>query len=286
MAITLLAGTGSETSCAWPSHQADDWGILFVETSSGTVTTPTGCTLVGSIAAAAGTTSMFVYRIKATSGAMPDLALAGGSNHLWGVIIRARGVHLTDPIHDVGFGYATAATTTGFTPSIKSTYNNAKVLMALGWALDNAGPQATGWANASLTNVTEEYDAGTVTNDGGGITIASGDLATAGMTGVGTATISSGMVTSCTLTLRPADAASTFTVAGTATIAGSPAVNGATVYVINWTDALAAGYITSTTVAGGSGAFTTLVNYNGANSARTLYDDGSSYGCSPLSTPA
>lgn len=285
MAVTALVGTGSETSVAPPAHTDDDWLVLLVETTSGTVTTPAGWTPRGSIPAAAGTTSGFVFVRKVGVGeTVGNAALAGGSNHLWGVIVRLRGADPTTPFAAIAFAYATAATTTGFTPSVFVESTQGKfAVMAMGWALDNAGPLASAWANASLTNVTEIYDAGTVTNDGGGITIATGDLSGGGpaLVGPGTATLTSTMAIGLMIVVNAAPATPTHTISGTITIDGVPAANGTTVEI--WDKSLGVRE-TSTVVAGGAGGYSAGVREIAHNYFAT-YDDGSSRGISPTAVP-
>jgi hypothetical protein len=273
-------GTGSETSCSWPTHAADDWGILLVEHGGGTVATPTGCSIVAGFPINQGGGSIFsAFKILATGSSMPALALSGGSNHMWGTIFTVRGAHLTTPIHAFGGAKQSGTSANGYAPIVVTDEADCLIVPCLAWGGDAAGPMSAGSiANAALGSVTSQYDAGTLTGDGGGLIIGSGTLATAGSTGMTTWTLTTTPFSSATLAFRPAGAVAAFTFAGTATIDGDPAPNGATVYVVDHTNNVIE---TSTTVAGGAGAFTVQVLSNSAN-YRAVIDTGTSYGASPI----
>lgn len=270
---TLTMGTRHDTQPPPPAHQAGDWLYMWVETTSGNVPAPAGWSLRSSIAAAAGTTSQFLFR-RYVPDATPigTPTITGGTNHTTGVIGRVRGAHATDPDYGHGMAYATAAVTTAFAPGMLSRYADSLVIQSASWALDNAGPMATGWANASLANVVEAFDEGTTTGDGGGVTIMTGEMAAADTVVLpGTATVSSGMITGITFAIRPADPAPAFT-GGPFPVEdfdGNPAPDGGTVYVLDIT----LGVIeTSAVIAGGE--YTVPVKHNDADRYRSFYDNG------------
>lgn len=285
MAATVQAvGTGHETSPTPPAHAANDWLYLFVECSSGTVATPSGWTAVPGFPTVMGSTSTFAFRFLAVSGATANPALSGGTDHMWGTIVNVRGAHLTTP-HFAMAGIGQAGTTTPQFPGLTFStgpVDDALVLMIGSWNLDSAGPLASLFLNTSLTSITEIYDAGTTTANGGGLFIASGVLA------AGTTTIAAGSCTlgsssgtaTATLVIRAAPAAPAFTVAGTWTIAGAPAPDGATIEV--WDRTL--GVLETTgSVSGGAGAFSIAVLYDD-HTYRVVGDSGDSYSASPLDT--
>jgi hypothetical protein len=281
-------GTFHESSVPWPAvHDAGDVAILFVETASGTVTTPTDCTVGPVIANGAGTTKLATFLIEATDNSMPNLALAGGADHLIGVIMTLEGTTLGDvleALHTYAAAYATAAAVGGFAPGVYVDEPDCHVIHAIAWAIDDATDIASAWANANLTGFAERISGGTATGNGGGISIASGQLAAAGFTGLGTCTLTSTTFACLTLVFKSGAAAPAFEVADTVTIAGAPAPNGESVYVLDWAGAIAAGLITEVVIAGGAGGYTAMVEHNDADRYRAIYDDGDSRGCSALVT--
>lgn len=204
-APTLQAvGTGHETSVAPPTHAAGDWMFLPVEHDAGTVPTPAGWTIVpGFPVVQSAATHLSLFMRKATSGAEGNAAISGGTDHQWGVIFTVRGADLTDPIHASATAYQVGSTTAAWAPGLETDEADCLVIHILGWGIDDAGPIASSWANTSLTGVTEQYDAGTITGDGGGITIASGTLATAGAVTRGTVTTTPTFFACATLAIRP-----------------------------------------------------------------------------------
>lgn len=206
--VWQATGTGSETSPAWPTHAADDWGLLWQTTNSGTPAVPTDWERIAIVTNAAGTAVLTLDKRKATSGAMGAPALSGGGTFLWGVITTVRGADLTTPDHQVATGFATSATTAGFAPGLRTYEADCLIIHGVGWAIDNAGPIASAWTNASITVITEQYDAGTITGDGGGISLADGDLATAGLVDPGTVTLTSTSFACLTVAIRPPRASS------------------------------------------------------------------------------
>lgn len=207
--VPQAVGTGSETSCAWPTHQADDWGYLAVEHGAGTVTTPTGCTIVPGfpVAQVGGTSTLSLFRIKATSGAMPALALAGGTDHMWGVIFTVRGADLTAP--EAAAATCSQATATTMVCPGLATYEADCLIFAIGaYSTDSAGPMSATELNSTLGSVAEQYDAGTITGNGGGLIIISGTLAIAGTVGLTRSTVTSSAFALGTIAVRPPRAAS------------------------------------------------------------------------------
>lgn len=284
MAITYVGeGAGSETTAAHAAgHIADDFSVLFVECVSGVVTTPAGWTPVATVANAAGTTKLSIFSIACTSGAMGNAAIAGGSgDHLWARIHTFRGVDLVDPWTAIFLAYATAASTSGFVPG---GYVGAAGMMvlALAWAIDDATDIASAWADSGLTSVTERKSDGTTTGGGGGLSVATGDLAAAAILPPGTLTLTSTTFACAVLGLREAPA-TPYTVTGTITIAGAPAANGGTVEI--WDDVLDQ-LETTCLVAGGAGGFSAAVQFNTLNRYVAKYDNGSNRGCSAPGTAA
>jgi hypothetical protein len=276
---TFLAGTGHESSVAWPTHASGDLGYLFVEHGGGTVATPTGCAIVAGFPVNQGGGSILsAFVIEATSGAMPNLALSGGSNHMWGVIVAVSDTNNDNPIAAYAAMKQSGATVNGTAPGVLVDEHDLAVLVVMAYGGDNAGPMSASEANASLSSVAEVYDAGTTTGDGGGIIIISGVKASPGVIDPTTSTLTSTVFVSATLAFRPAPV---FTVAGTVTIDGVAAADSTPVEI--WDDTIGK-IAATTTVAGGSGGFTALVPYNDADRYRVVVDDGTNYGASALDT--
>lgn len=203
-APSITFGTGHETSVPWPTHVAGDWAFLFVESDAGTIPAPTDCIAIPNfpvIQSAACHLSGFM--IKATDDTMPNLAISGGVDHQWGVIVTANGADPDDPIHALAT-YAFVGSNTAWTaPGLDTEEDECTILHVIAAGLDSAGPIASSWANSSLTSFGELYDAGTLTGDGGVITIANGEKLTAGPVAMGTVTLTSTFGASATLAIRP-----------------------------------------------------------------------------------
>lgn len=197
------AGTGSETAPAWPTHAAGDFGILLVETASGAIATPAGWTKVTQLDH--GLTSLAMFYRFATSGAEGAPSLSGGFNHLWGVILTWTGVNTATPIHGLSVSPA-VSTTSQALPGTRPFLDDCRIVQACGWALDSAGPISSGETNAVLGSLTERYDAGTITGNGGGIIVLDGTLATAQSVPPTSITLSAASALACiTVALQAAD---------------------------------------------------------------------------------
>lgn len=270
-------GTGHETSVPWPTHAANDWGVLCVQWGGGSLTTPTDWTLIATDSISGGTESVSVFLRLATSGAMGNAALAGPSNHAWGVITTVRNVHQTLPVHTLSISTVLNSGTTMFYPAVVVDVDDVLVMNIHGWAVDSAGPIASAESNASLTGLTERYDAGTTTGNGGGVTIYSGTIAAPGTVSQTTAT-STPVGVAMTIAFAPiADK----TISGTVTIDASPAANGESVRALDLTQ-LAASYLcTVGTTGGGTGTFTISAPYDD-HDYQAVYEDGASYGASAV----
>lgn len=175
------AGTGSETAPAWPTHSAGHFGLLFVECQGGTIATPTGWTKVNGFPVDGGSTILTIFYRFATSGSETAPSLSGGSGHMWGAILTYTGVNTSNPIHYVSPG-TTRSSTLQNAPGVTTYLNDCLVVSAWAWAADSASQTTSLLTNASLGGLTERYNAGTVTGDGGGVLVVDGTLATKGTT--------------------------------------------------------------------------------------------------------
>lgn len=203
--VVQAIGTASETAPTWPTHASGDTGYLVVHSEAGLSATPSGWTLQGFAANVAGTVTVAVFeRIATSSGEGAPSINTGTATVPFGLIITSRGTDQTLPTHKFGAMGGSGAVTSMISPATKTDEADCLLLMIVAWALDNAGPLASSWANADLASVTEQTDAGTVTAGGGGLTIASGTKAGAGSIGQGTVTFSlSTQFASAVIAIRP-----------------------------------------------------------------------------------
>lgn len=212
------AGQASIT-VPWPvgGHQADDIGLLFVESAGGepaNLGTAAGFAAVtGSPYATGATTAgtrLSVYWCRATSGSMTSPVVTDPGNHAYGRILVFRGCTTTgDPWDATGGGVKAAAAANATVTGVTTTVDNTLVVQALAWDLDNAGALVTAQTNAGLANVTNRSNEGTALGTGGGFSVWTGEKATAGATGDTAVTIISSINAFATVALAPAAAANT-----------------------------------------------------------------------------
>lgn len=283
--VSIGSGVGSVASAGisvpWGSHSAGNFGLLLVETADEAVSTPAGWTAVdgGTARQIAGVGRITAFYKFAASGAESNASVADPGDHCYGRIIVFSGVHATSPIHRCAGSGGSASTTAGSCPSIFTEFNDCMIVAILGWSGDTAGPMASGQTNANLDNVTERGDEGTADGNGGGLVITTGEKPSAGSITHTTMTLTASAYESMTIALRPVDVTPSFTVAGTVTINGVPAANGTGVEVYDRTLGVLE---TTTTVAGGAGGYSVLVKFSD-HDYRCVYDNGASYGATPLS---
>jgi len=212
-ALEVVAGTPASSinafSCNWPAHQADDVGLLAIESteSNHTLDTANGFSAVASgSVAAGGATSLTLYMARATSGAMSAPVITDPTNHGYCVIIRIRGLNaataLADLVDAIASSNKTVASTSASAPSITTSSNGSVVFNIIARDDDLAGAGFSGWANADLTGGSPLSDDGTTSSNGGGIGIYYGLRVTAGSVGVTTATVNNSANASITLALE------------------------------------------------------------------------------------
>ncbi len=190
MAASFQAvGTGATANPAWPTHATGDVGYLIVHSEAANVSTPSGWDLVPGFPAGNVAATVFIYAFQrvAASAAEGAVSITGGTVP-YAVIITARGA--TGYLASAAAG-GSGAVTTGQTPGIYNPGTGVVVFEVLAWAIANAGPIASSWTCSSLTGFTEQFDAGTASGGGGGLTIATGTLASAGAIVPATVTLTS-----------------------------------------------------------------------------------------------
>ncbi len=203
--------TVNTTSPAWPAHQANDIGLLLIESCGGeaaTLSTASGFAAVTNSPSATGTTTngtrITAFWCRATSSAMAAPIVADPGNHAYSRILTFRGCITTGNPWDVtAAAQKASASTSASAPTVTTTVANTLIVNIISRDNDLAGAAFSAWANASLTNVTEHVDDGDTSGNGGGFAVASGGKATAGATGVTTATVTSTINASLTIALKP-----------------------------------------------------------------------------------
>jgi len=202
MAMPTIVGVGAGTSnvgamtIPYPvgyTAVLNDIALSFIETeSAGVVTPPTNWAVLTSSTVASGTTTKLwvLWRRLTASEATPSIADAG--DHMGGRMIVLNGVETVGNPWDV-FSSTTelVADATVSIPSVTTTVADCLILDAFGTGQDVASTAgATGWTNINLGSVTERMDNWVTTGLGGGFAMATGTKATAGSTGITTATLS------------------------------------------------------------------------------------------------
>lgn len=188
--------TGASVSVAWPTHLADDIGLVVIETSgnSATLTPPTGWaavpgTPVTDVATTAGS-KLHVWWKRAASSAEAAVATGAATDHIVAKLHTFRGCVTTGNPWDVTTtGTKTTASTTATVPSLTTTLDDTLITMIVGRPNDNASTTHFGVpVNAGLTGLAEASEAGTTSGNGGGFVVSYGIAATAGSTGTSTLT--------------------------------------------------------------------------------------------------
>jgi MSHA biogenesis protein MshQ len=198
----------------WPVHAIDDVALLFVETGGGevvTLTVPNGFSAVPNSPQATGITTagtrMTAFWARATSAAMPGPTLTVptvANSHIYARIITYRGVSNTGNPWDVtGGGVKAAASTAVSVTGVTTTVPNTRIVQAVARDNDSTAAAFSAETNVNLTGILERNDAGTTTGLGGGFAVWDGAKATAGATGITTATVTNSINAFLTIALRP-----------------------------------------------------------------------------------
>lgn len=200
MAVPVLASsssfhdTGNNTSrnCAIPSGTVSgNWLVLVVGIdSAGTITTPTGWTLVKSFTEVSGIGTFYIFKRKADGTEGANLSIASTSEYATGTMYRITGADSTDCIDvvsmatgeigstsNVRFGECWAAYTDnllifatfldGGTSTFSAAPSGATLIvseaggtsgnMMASWQKDQAAQGYTGFLKATTSNNTEQY---------------------------------------------------------------------------------------------------------------------------------
>lgn len=182
---TEFHSTGVPTATLPGTHTANDILVLCIQQSNeAAYAPPTGYTRLGpqngvGTAVTAGATKLAVFW-KRDGGSESAPTLTDSGDHTYGVMFAVRGCPTTgDPFRWMGQSWKFATSTTGTSDTGSTGVDNALVVTIFAHAIDAAGAQASAPTNASLANVTEQFDGSTTDGTGGGIAIVSGEAATA-----------------------------------------------------------------------------------------------------------
>lgn len=198
----------------WPvNHQANDVALAVIQTSGAdsTLSPPTGwASVTGSPITDVASTSgsrLYLWWKRATGSSESNLSVSSisGDNHHFGSLAVFRGCVTTgNPWDVVATDTKTTASTTATLPAVTTTKFNTRLVMFVGRPDDAANTSHFGVpVNANLTGLTEHYEGGTVTGNGGGFVVASGVMATKGDTGTSTMTKAVSTTDTCyTIALR------------------------------------------------------------------------------------
>lgn len=265
-------GTGSETAPTLGTHAAGDLVVFAVEWATGSMAAPGGGETWTSIAEIAGNASnLYLYGFIATGASHSAGTVNGTSNnHAWATHIVFEGpwTSIDDAIEDIIHTAQIGSNPNWTIPGFTTTMDDSLVAIFGAWNVSSAGPLMSGETNASLSSLTEEYDAGTVTGNGGGLGILTGGKAAAGAVDTTSWTASSSTGGEfCVFVLKPPRVVA---LSGTVLVNGSPAADGGTITLIDEDDQNERIEIT---LASGDGTFSTSVRYDD-HDFRAIYDDG------------
>lgn len=192
---TQVAGTAAIT-VAWPTHLANDIGILVIEKSGNdttiNITNPSGWAQVpGSpvvdVASTAGS-KLQVWWKRAASSSETSVSVPDGGDHQIARIFTFRHCITTGNPWDVTTtGTKTTASTTATVPAVTTTVADTLITMIVGRPNDNGSTTHFDVpVNANLTGLAECEEAGSTQGNGGGFVVSCGVKATAGNTGTST----------------------------------------------------------------------------------------------------
>lgn len=201
MPMPFVVGVGAFASnvaamtCALPAGYtavANDIWLTFRECENAdTVSVPAGWAIVANQGVASGTTTRLsaIWHRAASGDTAPSLADVG--DHQVGILIVIRGCKATgNPWNQAATSQELVADTTVSIPGVTTTVPDCLCLYAFSTGQDvNSSIGASAWADASLTNVTEQMDRWATAGTGGGFGMASGGKEVAGATGAMTATL-------------------------------------------------------------------------------------------------
>lgn len=201
-ALSTISGglsSGSTPNVAWPTHVANDIGILFLVTDhaagADVTSVPSGFTEIGhsSYTTSSGALQCKSYWKRATSSSEANVTFPSFPAGVgWRVcLLTFRGCVTTgDPIHKNNGQFNN--NTNVVMPSVTTTVSDCLIILYASTGRDaSSAANYGGWTNANLTTITERVDSVGTDGGGAGFGIATGGKATAGVTGSSTVTTGS-----------------------------------------------------------------------------------------------
>jgi hypothetical protein len=189
---TLGGSTGSVT-VNMPAHVADDILLLVIETANeAPPSTPTNWTPVLNLGAGppfdVTATGQWVYYRRAVDAATPSPATGDSGQHNIAMIFVFRGcISSGNPVDTSASSVITAPN--GTFPAVTPTVTPTLVVMISVYAADSTAAINSAYANANLSNITEQQDSGDLSGNGGGIALATADCTITTNIGVTTFTL-------------------------------------------------------------------------------------------------
>jgi len=207
---TFAEGTGNITPGPPAGIQANDILLLFVETANETVSAPAGWSAVadspqgtGTVGGATSTALTVFWRRATANESAPTITDPG--DHVVAQIHAFRGCIDTGNPWDVTSGNTGGSSTAVSIPGDTTTLPNCLVVLAVANATDTATPQASGYVNTDLANLTERADINTAQGNGGGFAVITGEKVVAGAYAATTATLATASVQGrISIALKPA----------------------------------------------------------------------------------
>lgn len=198
---TVQGGTGALT-VPWPSHQANDIGLLVIETDNNAVTlganaanwttvtnSPQGTGTPGQAGALA--TRLTVFWSRATSGSMGSVGVNDSGDHQRARIFTFRGCITSGNPWDITAGdVASSGSTNVSIPGATTTVPNTLVVAIIANGIDaNPDQSNNNWTNANLANIVQRESDNINSGNGGGFSVATGEKAVTGTYGATTMTL-------------------------------------------------------------------------------------------------
>ena len=214
-ALGAIVQSAAGLSVGWPTHVANDIGLLVVTTKNEALgAIPSGFEHVsgspigtGTPAAAGDAVMLHVLWKRAASGAEPSANIGDSGDHQAARILTFRGCRSTgNPVNISAADVLASAGTAVNIPAAVTTANDCYVVAIVGHGIDTSSDQysSVNWANAALASITELSNYSTAAGFGSGSAIAGGVKTVAGNYGVTTQTqITSGKQARLSLALEP-----------------------------------------------------------------------------------
>lgn len=189
---TSVSGTGDVT-VDWPAHQAGDLGILIFEGNNAAIQrTISGWTNVTGLPEVSDSSTLQMKWKIASSASESSVTITDIGDHVIAVIMTIRGMDPVDPFEAVAVTHRIVSSSTVTLMPVTTNQDGSLIVAVATRGNDSLAGEFSGWNYQQIFDtITEEFDYGTTSGDGGGIGIASVVWTGHGDTGYGSATTSS-----------------------------------------------------------------------------------------------